>query len=513
MENQETKKKKNLFARILDGIEIVGNRLPHPATIFALLALFVIIISWLGYMFNVEATHPVNGEVIKAQNLLSADGFRWMYSNILDNFLKFPPLGYVLVVMVGIGVAEGSGLFTLMIRALVLKSPPRLITASIVTAGIISHLASEAGYVVLIPLGALVFHALGRHPMAGLAAAFVGVSGGFGSNFFIGSIDPILAGISETAAQIIIPDISVNPAVNYYFMFLSSFLVIIVGTWVTEKIVEPRLGEYRGSAQRIPMERLTPLESKGLKYAGISVLITVALLAVSVIPENGILRNPETGEILKSPFFDGIIIGILILFFIPGMVYGIFVGTIKNDKDVVKHITKSMSGMAGYIVLVFFAAQFVYFFNYSNLGIIFAIEGAKTLTDIGLTGIPLIVGFVFLSALINMFMGSASAKWAIMAPVFIPMLMLIDPPYHPGITQAAFRIGDSVTNLITPMMSYFALIVTFAQKYDERNGIGTIISTMIPYSVALTIIWTLFLVIWLLTGLPLGPDGPVFISQ
>ncbi|MGM0613115.1 MAG: AbgT family transporter [Bacteroidota bacterium] len=512
MENQEIKKK-NLFAKVLDGIEIVGNRLPHPATIFALLALFVIIVSWLGYIFDVQATHPVNGEVIKAQSLISSDGFRWIYSNILDNFLKFPPLGYVLVVMIGIGVAEGSGLFTLMIRALVLKSPPRLITAAIVTAGIISHLASEAGYVVLIPLGALVFHALGRHPMAGLAAAFVGVSGGFGSNFFIGSIDPILAGISETAAQIIIPDISVNPAVNYYFMFLSSFLVIIVGTWVTEKIVEPRLGEYKGTAERIPVERLTTLESKGLKRAGISVLLTIALLAVSVVPENGILRNPETGGILKSPFFDGIIIGILILFFIPGMVYGITVGTIKNDKDVVKHITKSMSGMAGYIVLVFFAAQFVYFFNYSNLGIIFAIKGAKTLTDIGLTGIPLIVGFVFLSALINMFMGSASAKWAIMAPVFIPMLMLIDPPYHPGITQAAFRIGDSVTNLITPMMSYFALIVTFAQKYDERNGIGTIISTMIPYSVILTIAWTLLLVLWLLTGLPLGPDGPVFIGQ
>ncbi|MGM0567082.1 MAG: AbgT family transporter [Bacteroidota bacterium] len=510
MANQN--EKRGLFTKVLDGIEVVGNRLPHPATIFAMLALIVVVLSWVAYALNVQATHPVNGNVIAAQNLISADGLRWMYSNLLDNFLKFPPLGYVLVVMVGIGVAEGSGLFTLMIRALVLKSPPRLITAAVVTAGIISHLASEAGYVVLIPLGALIFHALGRHPMAGLAAAFVGVSGGFGSNFFIGSIDPILAGISETAAQIIIPDISVNPAVNYYFMFVSSFLVIIVGTWVTEKIVEPRLGEYNGPADRVPIERLTPLESKGLRYAGISVLITVILLALTVIPENGIFRNPETGEILNSAFFDGIIIGILILFFIPGLVYGITVGTIKNDKDVVKHITKSMSGMAGYIVLVFFAAQFVYFFNYSNLGIIFAIKGAKTLQDIGLTGIPLIVGFVFLSALINMFMGSASAKWAIMAPVFIPMLMLIDPPYHPGITQAAFRIGDSVTNLITPMMSYFALIVTFAQKYDEKYGIGTIISTMIPYSLVLTLAWTALLVLWMLTGMPLGPDGPVFIQ-
>lgn len=509
---KEIKKKKSFFARSLDAIEVVGNKLPHPATIFAMLALIVVVLSWIGYITDVQSTHPVTGAAIKARNLVSADGIRWMYSNLLPNFLLFPPLGYVLVVMVGIGVAEGSGLFTLMIRALVLKSPERLITAAIVTAGIISHLASEAGYVVLIPLGALIFHALGRHPMAGLAAAFVGVSGGFGSNFFIGSIDPVLAGISETAAQIIRPDVTVNPAVNYYFMFISSFVVIIVGTWVTEKIVEPRLGEYKGNAPRVPIEQLTPLERKGLRWAGLSLLVTIALLALTVIPSNGIFRNPETGEVLNSPFFDGIIIGILVFFFIPGLVYGLIVGTIKSDKDVMKHITKSMSGMASYIVLVFFAAQFVYFFNYSNLGIIFAIKGANGLQEIGLTGIPLIVGFVLLSAFINLFMGSASAKWAIMAPVFIPMLMLIDPPYHPGLTQAAFRIGDSVTNLITPMMSYFALIVTFAQKYDEKYGIGTIISTMIPYSVLLTVFWTLLLVVWMMTGLPLGPDGPIFIQ-
>jgi len=516
MTNKKAQKLKHLFSKIftksLDFIEIVGNKLPHPATIFAMLAGIVILLSFTGHIFNVSAQHPVDGNIINAKSLLSSDGLRWMYTNILDNFLLFPPLGYVLVVMIGIGVAEGSGLFTLMIRALVLKSPPKLITASIVLAGIISHLASEAGYVVLIPLGALIFHALGRHPMAGLAAAFTGVSGGFGSNFFIGSIDPVLAGISETAAEMIQPGISVNPAVNYYFMFVSSFLVVIVGTWVTEKIVEPRLGKYEGNAEKIPIEQLTKTEKKGLKWAGISFLITVALLALSIIPENGLMRNPETGEVLNSPFFDGIIIGIMIFFFIPGLVYGVVVKSIKNDKDLMSHITKSMSGMAGYIVLVFFAAQFVYFFNYSNLGIIFAIKGANGLQEIGLTGPVLIVGFIILSAIINMFMGSASAKWAIMAPVFIPMLMLIEPAYHPGLTQAAFRIGDSVTNLITPMMSYFALIVTFAQKYDEKYGIGTIISTMVPYSFLLFITWSILLVIWMLIGIPLGPDGPIFLN-
>lgn len=501
------------FARSLDYVEIIGNRLPHPATLFALLALLVVLISWLGHVLGAQAVHPVDGTVIEARNLISADGFRWMYTNLIENFLKFPPLGYVLVVMIGIGVAEGSGLFNTMIRSLVLSAPPKLITGAIVLAGILSHLASEAGYVILIPLGAMIFHALGRHPMAGLAAAFCGVSGGFGANFFIGSIDPVLAGISESAAQMIISDIRVNPAVNYYFMFVSGFLVVLVGTWVTEKIVEPRLGKYKGNAEKLPIEQLTPKEKKGLKYAGWSLLLTLVALAFTVIPENGIFRDPATGSVLHSPFFEGIIIAILIMFFIPGLVYGIIVGTIKSDKDVAKFLGKSMAGMGGYIVLVFFAAQFVYFFNYSNLGIIFAIKGAHTLQNIGLTGVSLIVAFVLLSAFINMFMGSASAKWAIMAPVFIPMLMLIDPPYHPGLTQAAFRIGDSVTNLITPMMSYFALIVTFAQKYDEKYGVGTIISSMLPYTVVLSLGWIVLLIIWMLIGLPLGPDGPLYIPS
>lgn len=500
------------FSKSLDYIEIIGNKLPHPATLFALLALTVMILSWISAQLSTQAIHPVDGSLITVNNLISADGFRWIYTNIINNFLKFPPLGYVLVVMVGIGVAEGSGLFTVMIRSLVLSSPPKLITGAIVTAGLVSHLASEAGYVVLIPLGAMIFHALGRHPMAGLAAAFCGVSGGFGANFFIGSIDPILAGISESAAKMIMPDMVINPAVNYYFMAMSAFLVVIVGTWVTEKIVEPRLGEYKGTAVKVPIAQLTPIEKKGLRWAGYGLLFTIILLAVTVIPANGIFRDPNTGSVLHSPFFQGIIIGILLFFFIPGLIYGLIVGTIKNDKDVARHITKSMAGMAGYIVLVFFAAQFVYFFNYSNLGIILAIKGAQGLQSVGLTGVTLIVAFVLLSAFINMFMGSASAKWAIMAPVFIPMLMLIDPPYHPGLTQAAFRIGDSVTNLITPMMSYFALIVTFAQKYDEKYGIGTIISTMIPYTVLLTIVWIAALVIWMLIGIPLGPDGPVYLN-
>ncbi len=500
------------FSRSLDIIEIVGNKLPHPATIFGGLAVFVVLLSWLMHALGVSAVNPATQQAVEINNLVSADGFKWIYTNILNNFLRFPPLGYVLVVMVGIGLAEGTGLFAVMIRALVLGAPRKLITAAIVLAGVISGMAVEAGYVVLIPLGAMIFHALGRHPMAGLAAAFCGVSGGFGANFFIGSIDPILAGISTSAAQLIDPEMVINPAVNYYFMIASSFVVLFVGTWVTERIVEPRLGQYTGTAERFAIVQLTRTEKRGLLYAAVTAIVFVIALAFTVIPANGLLRDPQTGSILHSPFFSGIIVGILLFFLLPALAYGITVGTVRNDKDMMNHIIKSMNGMGSYIVLVFFAAQFVYFFNYSNLGLIIAIKGASLLTEINFTGPLLLAAFVLLAAFINLFMGSASAKWAIIAPVFIPMLMLLDPPYHPGITQAAFRIGDSLTNLITPMMSYFALIVTFAEKYDKRYGIGTIISTMLPYTVFLTVVWTALLMLWIWLGIPVGPDGPIYLK-
>lgn len=507
-------KKKNTssyFSRFLDLVEIIGNKLPHPATLFAILAFLVVILSFIGAATGLTAVHPADGSIIKAKSLVDGDGLRWMYVNVVSNFVKFPPLGIVLAIMVGIGAAEGSGLITALIRTLVLSAPKRMITFAIVLAGVISHTASEAGYVVLIPLGAAIFYALGRHPMAGLAAAFVGVSGGFGANFIVTSIDPVLSGLSQSAASIIDPEITISPAVNLYFSFVSGIMVVIAGTLITEKIVEPRLGKYNGSAEKIELNNITSIEKKGLIWSGISFILLLLLVAILTIPEGALLRNPETGSVLHSAFMDGMSTLIMLAFLIPGIVYGYVTGSIRNDKSLMKFIVGSMNHMGSYIVLVFFAAQFVYFFIYSNLGVILAINGAHFLKEIGLTGIPLIIGFVLLSAFINMFMGSASAKWAIMAPVFIPMFMLLG--YHPGLTQAAFRIGDSLTNIVTPMMSYFALIVTFAQKYDEKNGIGTIISTMLPYTLILTLSWSILLIIWMLIGLPLGPDGFLYLEK
>lgn len=474
------------------------------------MALIVAIISAIGASFDLSAIHPATGETIEAKNLLSAEGFRWIYTNMEHNFVKFPPLGLVLVIMVGIGVAEGSGLFTVLVKQLVLGAPKSLVTYAVIVAGIFSHLASEVGYVILIPLGAMIFHALGRHPMAGFAAAFCGVSAGFGSNFIIGSVDPILAGLSTSAAQIIDPNMYINPLVNYFFMVVSAIMVTFVGGWVTEKVVEPRLGKYQGNTEALKVEGISELEQKGLKWAGISTLLFIVVMAMTIIPENGLLRDPQTGGILRSPFFSGIVVALMLLFFIPGLVYGIIVGTIKSDKDVIKHMTTSMKGLASYIVLVFFAAQFIYWFNYSNLGLILAINGADFLKSVGFTGLPLIVCFILLSAFLNLFMGSASAKWAILAPVFIPMFMLLD--FHPGLTQASFRVGDSVTNVITPMMSYFALIVTYAQRYDEKYGIGTIISLMIPYTLIFLLSWLVIITIWVIAGFPLGFDGPLYLK-
>lgn len=499
-------KKISLFQRSLNSVERVGNALPHPATIFAILAALVVILSAITAAIGLTAEHPGTGDTIGVRSLLSAEGIRWMFESVEENFVSFPPLGLVLVAMIGIGVAEGSGLITVVIRALVLKAPKRLITMALVAAGVLSHLASEAGYVVLIPLGAVIFHALGRHPLAGLAAAFAGVSGGFGANFLIGSVDPVLAGLTQSAAQIIDPKILISPATNVYFMFVSAIMVTVVGAFVTEKLVEPRLGSYKGSEQAIELERLTATEKKGMLWAGLSVLVVLILFAVTVIPENGLLRIPGKG-VLHSAFFNGMITAIMIFFLIPGIVYGKITGSVRSDKDGVKQMISSMSHLATYIVLVFFAAQFVYYFNYSNLGLIVAIEGAGFLSHIGFTGIPLMIAFIIVSAFINMFMGSASAKWAIMAPVFVPMFMLLG--YHPSLTQAVFRIGDSLTNVITPMMSYFALIVAYAEKYDEDYGIGTIISTMLPYSIVFGIVWILLLIAWMLLGIPVGPDGPL----
>ncbi len=500
------KQPSGLTDRFLHFIEKVGNALPHPATLFAIFAGLSLLLSWVAAQFNLEVVHPGTGETIRPVNLLSVQGLHMIITGMVPNFTGFAPLGVVLVAMLGIGIAEGSGLIGTALRLMVLSSPRRILTFVVVFAGILSNTASEVGYVLLVPLSAIIFLAVGRHPVAGLAAAFAGVSGGYSANLLLGTIDPLLAGLSQEAAQIIDPGYVVNPAANYYFMFTSTFLIAAAGTWVTEKMVEPRLGRYEG-VEKEEIKQLTHKEKQGLRYAVITAFALIAIILWGIVPANGFLRDAETGSLLHSPFMDGIVAIIFISAALMGIAYGIGAGTIKNDSDVMKGMGKSMEALGVYIVLVFFAAQFVAYFKWTNLGLIFAIEGAGILQSSGMGRIPLMIGFIIITAMINMVMGSASAKWTIMAPVFIPMFMLLG--YSPELTQVVYRIGDSVTNIISPMMSYFALIVAFMQKYDRNAGIGTIISTMLPYTVIFAIVWTLLLVVWLVLGLPIGPDAPL----
>ncbi len=502
-----------LTLRLLDRIESVGNKLPHPATLFLVLAGLVLVLSAVLASIDLTAEHPITGEIIRPVNLLTGAGARMIVENMVRNFTQFLPLGVVLVAMLGVGVAEGSGFMSAVLRAVVLAAPARLITIVTVFAGVLSNAASEAGYVVLIPLGAIVFLAFGRHPMAGLAAAFAGVSGGYSANLVLGTLDPLLSALSQETAQIIDPTYTVNPAANYYFMFASVFVITAAGVWITERIVEPRLGRYSGdgghdtAGEANQMQRLSDRERTGLKAAAISALILLGLVLWTIVPSDGILRDPQTGSILESPFLRGIVAFIFIGFLVPGLAYGFVTGTFKNDADVVNAMGKTIGTLGVYVVLVFFAAQFVAYFNWTNLGLIFAVRGAEGLAAVGLTGYPLLLAFMVVSATINLIMGSASAKWAIMAPVFVPMFMLVG--FSPELTQLAYRIGDSSTNIITPMMSYFALIVAFAQKYNKQYGIGTIIATMLPYSVGFFLIWSAMLLLWIAAGLPIGPGSPI----
>lgn len=504
-----------LLTRALGWVERVGNALPHPGTLFALMALLVVLASAVASYLELEVEHPGTGETIRAVNLLSVPGLHRILTEMVTNFTAFAPLGTVLVAMLGIGVAEGSGLIGAALRLMVVSAPRRLLTFVIVFAGILSNTASEIGYVLLVPVSASIFLAAGRHPIAGLAAAFAGVSGGYSANLLLGTIDPLLAGLSEEAAQIVDADYRVNPAANYYFMFVSTFVIAAAGTWVTNKLVEPRLGPYTGDEKAEPMRDMTPEESRGLRWALGTGIVFTLLLVWSALPEGSIpgagwLRDPATGTILRSPFMSGIVAMIFFVGSGMGLAYGIAAGTYRSDAQVMKGMGKAMETLGLYMVLVFFAAQFVAYFNWTNLGLILAVRGSDLLRASGLGPVPLLAAFVLVSGLLNIIMGSASAKWAIMAPVFVPMLMLLG--YSPELTQVAYRIGDSTTNIISPMMTYFALIVAFVTRWDPKAGIGTVIATMLPYTLVFGGVWIAMLVAWLALGLPVGPGAPLFLA-
>ncbi len=493
---------------LLDAIERAGNRLPNPTVLFVVLCLVILVVSWISSLFSVQALHPINGTTITAINLISVSGLHRILSESVTNFTTFAPVGTVLVAIMGIGVAEHSGLLGVLLRVTILKTPRQLITFMMVFLAVMSSLAADTGYVVLIPLAALVFASVGRNPIAGIAAAFVGVSGGFSANLLIGPVDALLAGISTEAAALVQPGYEVNAAGNYYFIMVSALLISLVGTWVTEKIISPRLPD--AIASEVELEQVTANEIRGIKMVGLFTIVFICLLLAGLVPADGVLRDQDTGSILRSPFISGIVTIIAFYAALAGMIFGKVSGAYRKLSEFVDGMEQHMQTMAGYLVLMFFAAQFVSYFSWSNLGSIVAIHGAEVLQSLDMNSAVLLMAFIVLSAIINLFIGSASAKWALIAPIFVPMFLLSG--ISPEATQVAYRIGDSTTNIVTPLMPYFGVVVAFAQKYERGIGIGTIISLMLPYSVAFLICWSLLLFIWSLLGLPLGPGATISLT-
>jgi len=523
--------------RLLLHIEILGNRLPHPTMLFIYLCGFILACSGLAALFGASTVHPITGETVVAKSLLSAEGLREILSNGVKNFTGFAPVGTVLVAVMGIGVAEHSGLLSVALRALVVNASQKMTTFIVVLAGVLSSLAADTGYVVLVPLAGLVFLAAGRHPVAGIAAAFAGVSGGYSANLLIGPLDAVLAGISTEAATLVQPDYVVSAAGNYYFIVASTFLIAIVGTYVTERWICPLLGEYKtdnllkaqepdqtkgqtknqkntqaensDNSQYIS-QHISQADRKALKAVGLFSVVFIFLLLACVLPQDGILRNPDTGSLLRSPFISGIVMIIAVYAALCGWLFGKVSGRFDSSRDFILGMESAMVTMASYLVLMFFAAQFVNWFSWSQLGTISAIKGAQFLQLLDPNAGILLICFMLLAAFINLLVGSASAKWALLGPIFVPMLLLAG--ISPEATQVAYRIGDSSTNIITPLMPYFGVVVAFVQKYDKDAGIGTLLAIMLPFSLIFLVSWSLLLAAWIVLGMPLGPGAPVFVG-
>ncbi|MCC0066818.1 MAG: AbgT family transporter [Rhodovulum sp.] len=508
----ETRSKAGFLDGFLTTIERVGNKVPHPAIIFFILIGLVIILSvilsLIGWSATYEAVDPVSHEVVErttaVRSLLSADGIRFMFTSIVPNFLGFGAVGVIIVAMIGVGLAEESGLIATLVRKIVEIAPRSIFTFIIVMLGVVSSIAADAGYLVLVPLGAAAFHSLGRHPLAGLAAAFSGVAGVFLVNLFVTPTDALLAEMTNDAIHLVDPNQNVTLVGNLYFMIASSILMGLVCTILTEKVVEPHLGPYEGGVPVEAQAALSPEESRGLRYAGWALLGFVIVIGLLTALPGAPLRHPETGEILSgSPFMSGLIVLISALFFTIGFAYGKGAGTVKDLTAAIGMIVKTFSGLAGLIFLLLVIAQFIAFFNFTNIATVLAANLAEFLETVPLGGVSYILIFVLVIFLIDILITGAVAKWAIFAPVFIPLFMRLGG--DPDLVLAAYRVGDSPANVITPLNVYLGVMVGFAAKYQKDAGIGTIVSLMLPYTVVLMVLWTLLLVVWYVLGLPLGP--------
>lgn len=508
---------------ILGWIERTGNKLPDPVVLFLWLVGVLIVISMIAAAAGWSAIHPTEVDpdtgakkIIAATSLLSAENIAKLWVDMPKTFTHFHPLGYVLVVMLGAGVAERTGLFGSAMRASVRGASPRMLTPIVAVVAMMGNLAADAAYVVLIPLAAVIYHAAGRHPIAGIAASFAGVSGGFSANLLPGQLDALLFGITEAAVETVFGDWQANIAGNWFFIAAMLFVFLPVIWYVTDRIIEPRLGVYRpesGSIDAGEQDRaLTDPERRGLRHAGLACLFVVALwVLITVGPGTPLINEDGPPEAQMTPFYQSLVGGFFLLFLLAGWAYGRATGVVKNHRDLVKMMSDSMGDMAYYLVLAFAAAHFVAMFAWSNLGLILAVHGAEGLRAMNLPAPVLLAAIVLLTAMLNLFIGSASAKWALLAPVLVPMLMLLG--ISAEMTTAAYRVGDGATNIITPLMVYFPLILIFCQRWQPSFGIGSLAATMLPYSIGLLLSGIVLVVAWVGFDLPLGPGAGVYIPM
>jgi aminobenzoyl-glutamate transport protein len=513
-ETGKTQTSKTVMQKILDTVERVGNAVPHPVVIFLILIGIVLVVSHILYLLGASVsyqvintdTDKVEAATTTANSLLTADGIRHIYTRIVPNFLGFSAVGLLVVAMMGVGVAEEAGLVNALIRKLVAVSPGWALTYILAFVGILSSVAADAGYVVLIPLGGAAFYSIGRHPVAGIAMGFAAVAGAFTVNMLIKPLDAVLTEITNDAIHMVDPIRSIDLTANVWFSIASVPLLTIIIALVTERVIEPRLGKYQGN-----LDKETPAlndgqasaESRGLRYAGLGLLGVLVLFAVLTGPSWAPLRNPTTGALIgNTPFMNGLIVAIMVLFLTTGVAYGVGAKTIKNSTDVISAMTKAVSGLGGTILLFVVISQFVDYFNYSNIPTLMAVSMADTLKSANIGSLWLLLGFIAIVWILDLFFTPAIAKWAIFAPVFIPVFVQLS--VDPAAVLAAYRVADSPPNAITPLNAYFALVVGFAQKYDKNAGVGTVVALMLPYVMWLTVLWTLFFVGWYLLGLPWG---------
>ena len=497
--------KKSAMDVFLNGIEKVCNKLPSPPFIFMFLFALVGVLSFVVSATGASVINPSNGEVVQAQNFLSVAGLHWFLNSMVTNFTGFAPLGLVITMTIGIGLCEESGLVMSLLRAGLSDVPPAIVPYLIAFIGTVGNIASDTANVIVPPVAGILFLAAGRHPVVGMICGYAGANAGFTANLMIAGTDSLLQGITNTAILTLIPDGSfqVDVTCNWFFMIASTFFCTAVIGAVVNFIVEPRFGKYTGSADE-KIEKNTAEQSKGLKAAGLFCVVYIAILLALFF--TGPLAA-EGGAFIGSPFLKGLIPILFILFYGSAVAFGFGAGTMNSTAAITKAMNKQMAGMASFISFTFFAGQFQSLFNWTKLGTMLAIVGADALESLGLVGIPMFVMFILLTTVINMFMSSGSAKWAILAPIFVPMFMLLG--YHPGFTQLLYRLGDSPTNAITPVSPYIWMVLEIARtKYDKDLELGTMIGGLVPIAIVLEVLWIIFMIIWYLTGLPIGPGNP-----